>query len=289
MRLLIAGAGGQVGRELAVRAPAAGFVTSALGSDELDITDADAVAAAVAGADLVINAAAYTAVDRAESECARAFAVNRDGPANLARACAMRGIPLFHLSTDYVFDGRQRRPYDESAPARPLGVYGRSKWAGEQAVRAILSQHLIVRVSWVFGVHGRNFVKTMLRLATSRPALRVVADQRGCPTFAGDIADTLLWIARQLPFSAGSVWGTYHFSGAPAVSWYGFSRAILRRAGSLTAVSALQVIPISTAEFPTPATRPENSVLAGDRMRVTFGIPPAPWLPGLEQVLQRGI
>lgn len=285
MKLLITGAGGQVGSELARQASAMGLQTLALTSRELDITDAAAVEAAVDGVDLLINAAAYTAVDRAESEVQRAFAVNRDGPLNLARACARRGIPLLHLSTDYLFDGRCRQAYHEDDRINPLGVYGASKWAGEQMIRETLPDHLILRVSWVFGVQGHNFVKTMVKLARTRPILRVVADQQGCPTFAGAIAETLLQLAGRLPFSDGSVWGTYHFRGTPAISWYGFSRAIVARARRLTALSVRQVLPIATPEFPTPAARPANSVLACDRLQTVFGIAPAPWLPGLEQVL----
>ncbi len=300
MRLLITGAGGQVGRELARQA--AGSETRARTSAELDIRDAAAVRRAIDGVDLVINAAAYTAVDRAEQEPERAYAVNRDGPAHLAEACAVRGIPLLHISTDYVFDGRAergraergrgQRPYREDDPTRPLGVYGASKWAGEQAVRERLDRHLILRTSWVFGLDGRNFVKTLLRLAAEREELRVVADQHGCPTFAGDIAATLLRLAGQLPFSADSGWGTYHFAGAPATTWHGFARAIVEQARvcqalNVQALKVRKIIPISTADYPTPAARPAYSVLDCTRLRDTFGIAMPAWQPGLARVVEQ--
>ena len=200
MRLAIIGAKGQVGWELSQRAPAFGHAVLAWDVDTLDITDANAVDEALASSDAhaVINAAAYTAVDKAEQEPALAFAVNRDGPAHLAAACARLRIPLLHISTDYVYDGAKIDPYVEDDPTTPLGVYGASKLAGDETVRQLLPRHLILRVSWVFGVHGHNFVKTILRLAREREELRVVADQRGCPTFAGDIADTLLELAGRI-------------------------------------------------------------------------------------------
>ena len=197
MRIIIVGAQGQVGWELTRRAPLLGHEVLAWDVAELDITDAAAVnrALTASGAEVVINAAAYTAVDRAEQEPESAFAVNRDGPAHLAAACHRLHIPLLHISTDYVYDGAKIDPYVEDDPTTPLGVYGASKLAGDEAVRQVLPRHLILRVSWVFGIHGQNFVKTILRLAREREELRVVADQSGCPTYAGDIADTLLELA----------------------------------------------------------------------------------------------
>ena len=211
MRIAIVGSKGQVGWELTRRAPMFGHEVLAWDQDELDITDATAVdrMLTASGAAVVINAAAYTAVDRAEQEPELAFAVNRGGPAHLAAACARLNIPLLHISTDYVFDGRKTGPYVEDDPASPLGVYGLSKWEGDEAVRRLLPRHLILRVSWVFGIQGHNFVKTILRLAREREELRVVADQLGCPTYAGDIADTLLALAgRGAEMDAKAMWDT---------------------------------------------------------------------------------
>jgi dTDP-4-dehydrorhamnose reductase len=197
MKILLTGAGGQLGRELMEQGPARGLEFLAPPHSRLDVTDRAAALAAVGagGLDLAVNAAAYTAVDDAESHADLALAVNRDGPANLAAACARAGLPLIHLSTDYVFDGQGTRPYRETDPASPLGAYGRSKAAGEERVRKRLAEHLIVRTSWLYGVYGRNFVKTMLGLGRERAVLRVVNDQRGCPTYAADLAGVLIDVA----------------------------------------------------------------------------------------------
>lgn len=288
MRLAIVGAKGQVGWELARRAPMFGHEVLAWDVDELDITDAAAVdrALTTGGADAVINAAAYTAVDKAEQEPELAFAVNRDGPAHLAAACARSGIPLLHISTDYVFDGTKADPYTEDDPAAPLGVYGQSKWEGDEAVRRSLSRHLILRVSWVFGVHGHNFVKTILRLAREREELRVVADQRGCPTYAGDIADVLLELAGRIgQIDAVNAWGIYHYCGEPATTWHGFASAIVERAKSDEKLKVRTVTAIATADYPTPAARPANSVLDCARLIDRFGIHPASWREGLATML----
>ena len=222
MRIIVIGAQGQVGWELTRRALALGHNVLAWDQAELDITDAAAVDQALnaSNADTVINAAAYTAVDKAEQEPEQAFAVNRDGPAHLAAACTRLNLPLLHISTDYVYDGAKTSPYVEDDPTAPMGVYGASKLAGDEAVRPLCPRHLILRVSWVFGVHGHNFVKTILRLAREREALRVVADQHGCPTFAGDIADALLELAGRIAeIDARAAWGTYHYCGHPATTW----------------------------------------------------------------------
>ena len=207
MKLLVTGANGQVGHALAAL-DGPGLTMVALDRARLGITDEEAVRRVVRthAPDAVINAAAYTAVDRAESEPEAAFAVNRDGPAHLAAACAEAGVPLLHISTDYVFGGTKAEPYVETDPVAPLGVYGQSKWAGEEAVRARLPQHIILRTAWVFSDHGSNFVKTMLRLGREREVLRVVADQHGGPTAASDIAEALVAIARQVIAEPGR-WG----------------------------------------------------------------------------------
>ncbi|MFM7677200.1 MAG: dTDP-4-dehydrorhamnose reductase [Synechococcus sp.] len=235
---------------------------------------------------LVVNAAAYTAVDRAESEPELALAVNATAVGVLARACAARSLPLLHLSTDYVFDGSGERPWREDDPTGPLGVYGATKLAGEEELRAAGGPHLLLRVSWVFGRQGGNFVRTMLRLAAERPALSVVADQVGGPTSADAIARTLLALAE--PAIAAEVpQGTYHYAGQPAVSWHDFAAAIFQEAqdlGLLDAVPALTAIPSSA--YPTPAARPANSRLDGSRFQQAFGLPLPDWRDDLRACLQ---
>ncbi|HHW76836.1 MAG TPA: dTDP-4-dehydrorhamnose reductase [Xanthomonadaceae bacterium] len=288
MRLAIIGARGQVGWELSRRAPMFGHEALAWDVAELDITDAAAVdrQLAASGADAVVNAAAYTAVDRAEQEPALAFAVNRDGPAHLAAACARLNIPLLHISTDYVFDGTKTAPYTEDDPAAPLGVYGQSKWEGDEAVRRLLPRHLILRVSWVFGVQGHNFVRTILRLAREREELRVVADQQGCPTYAGDIADALLELAGRVgEIDANRAWGVYHYCGEPPITWHGFASAIVEMARAREPLPVRTVTPITTADYPTPAARPANSVLDCSRLSARFGIRPCSWQEGLAAML----
>ena len=288
MRIIVIGAQGQVGWELTRRALALGHNVLAWDQAELDITDAAAVDQALdaSGADIVINAAAYTAVDKAEQEPERAFAVNRDGPVHLATACARLNIPLLHISTDYVYDGAKTSPYVEDDPTSPMGVYGASKLAGDEAVRRLWPRHLILRVSWVFGVHGHNFVKTILRLAREREELRVVADQHGCPTFAGDIADTLLELAGRIAeIDAGGAWGAYHYCGEPATTWHGFASAIVEIAREQEPLPIKTVTAITTADYPTPAARPANSVLDCTKLTTQFNIRLRPWRKGLQQVL----
>jgi dTDP-4-dehydrorhamnose reductase len=285
MKLLVLGAGGQVGHELYRLAWPAGYSITAFDRSGVDIARREAVFAAVARErpDIVINAAAYTAVDRAESEPDIAWASNCTGPANLAAVCRDVGIPLIHLSTDYVFDGSKAGAYREDDPVKPLGVYGKSKEAGDQAVRGALAHHVILRTAWVYSGHGHNFVKTMLRLAGERPVLRVVADQIGSPTSAGDIAAAIAAIVQQ--FDAGnSSWGTYHFAGGGAVSWHGFAQAIVELAAPWRGTAPL-VEAITTADYPTPAQRPANSVLDCRRIAEAFGIVPRPWREALAEVI----
>lgn len=286
MSIVVVGAGGQVGRELVARAGHRQLC--GLDRAALDITSPAAVAAALAatGAGLVINAAAYTAVDKAESEQDAAFAANRDGPAALAEACATAGIPLLHLSTDYVFDGSAPAAYVESAPVAPLGVYGLSKWQGEEAIRRRLPQHVILRVSWVFGAFGNNFVRTMLRLGRERSELRVVADQRGAPTHAGAIAEALLSLADRGLRGETLPWGTYHYTGTPVTSWHGFAEAIFDDALALGLLDKKPLVhPIATAEYPTPARRPANSALDGTLAATKLQLRFAPWRDGLHETL----
>lgn len=288
MQIIVTGAQGQVGWELTRRAPELGHTVLAWDQVELDITDAAAVDYALhaSGVDLVINAAAYTAVDKAEQEPELAFAVNRDGPAHLAAACARLNIPLFHISTDYVYDGAKMSPYVEDDPTAPMGLYGASKLAGDEALRRLWSRHLILRVSWVFGVHGHNFVKTILRLAREREELRVVADQQGCPTFAGDMADTLLELAGRIAeIDINKAWGTYHYCGEPGTTWHGFASAIVEMAREREPLPVRTVTAITTADYPTPAARPANSVLNCSHLTTKFDVQPRPWREGLRALL----
>jgi dTDP-4-dehydrorhamnose reductase len=286
-KILVFGAAGQVGRELIGLDWPDGLRAVGLDRAAADITDADAVARALAAARpaLVVNAAAYTAVDKAEQDAARALAVNRDGAANLAAACAARGLPLIHLSTDYVFDGSRPGAYREDDPVAPLGSYGVGKEAGEAAIRARLARHVILRTAWVFGIHGNNFVKTMLRLGAERPALRIVADQQGCPTEAADIARAVARIAATLLGAPSPLHiGTFHYAGQPPTSWHGFAQEIFRRvAASGRPVPTLSAI--ATADYPTPARRPANSVLDSGKLARIYGIAPCDWQAALDRVL----
>ncbi|MBF0296830.1 MAG: dTDP-4-dehydrorhamnose reductase [Magnetococcales bacterium] len=283
-KLLITGAAGQVGTEIAALAPARGWQTVALDQADLDITDAARVSEALPAIRpaAIVNAAAHTAVDRAETEPEIAFAINRDGPRHLAEAANRFHIPLLHISTDYVFDGTQTTPYRESDPPAPLGVYGKSKLAGDVAIQAACPHHIILRVSWVFGQHGANFVKTILRLARERETLRVVDDQIGGPTPAPAIADTLLRLADLCTRPGFDAWGTYHYCGAPALSWHAFARFIIEAANLPCAC-----LPIPTTAYPTPAPRPANSRLACQAILDRFAIPQPDWRPHALDMIRR--
>ncbi|SIT14331.1 dTDP-4-dehydrorhamnose reductase [Roseivivax lentus] len=275
--ILVFGQSGQVARELA----RAGGVTC-LGRDACDAGDPGAIRAAIESHEprAVINAAAYTAVDRAESEEDAAFALNAIGPGAMADACAASGIPLVHISTDYVFDGSGKTPWQPSDAVAPINAYGRSKLAGEEAVCAAGGTHAILRTSWVVSAHGANFVKTMLRLGAERDALNIVADQIGGPTPARDIAAACLSIAEQLIADPAKS-GTYHFAGQPPVSWAEFARAIFDRAGLRCSVTD-----IPSRDYPTPAARPLNSRLDCAETETIFGLPAPDWRAGLDDILK---
>lgn len=280
--LAVFGATGQIGRALAEHGPPPGWTMALFDRGRVDITDAGAVRRALAGirSGVVVNAAAYTAVDRAETEAEAAFAVNEGGAAAIASA----GLPVIHFSTDYVFDGAKAAPYDEDDRPNPLSVYGASKLAGEAAVRAATDRHLILRTAWVFAPFGTNFVRTMLRLAAERDVLRVVADQTGCPTPAESLAATAVMLAPRL--LAGKTGGTFHYCGDEPVSWHGFAAAIfdrLAREGRKTPA----LIPITTAEYPVAARRPAYSVLSGAKLAATHGIGRSAWRPALDRCLTR--
>lgn len=283
MRILVFGTTGQLARELHRRAPE-GVTLTALGRDKADLADPAACARAVteAEADLIINAAAHTAVDLAESEPALADTVNGTTPGAMAAAAAKRGLPFLHVSTDYVFDGSGTRPWREDDPVAPLGAYGRSKLLGERLITEAGGQSVILRTAWVFSAHGKNFVKTMLRLGADRETLSVVDDQRGGPTAAADIADALFTIARAFGEGRGKP-GIYHFAGAPTVSWADFAEAIFA-ASSLPRKPAVTRIP--TSAYPTPAQRPANSALDCSRILATYGIKQPDWRKSLSDVIK---
>jgi dTDP-4-dehydrorhamnose reductase len=287
MRVLLTGANGQVGWELSNRGEQRGFEILALNRSDLDITDPVSVSKKVNHSDvsLVVNAAGYTAVDQAESEPELAFAANRDGPAYLASACSKAGIPLVHISTDYVFDGQKKGAYLVTDPVSPLSVYGKSKAAGEVEVRKHLREHFILRTGWLYGIHGDNFVKTMLRLGREREEVHVVDDQYGCPTYAADLAETILKIAAWFLEGGQVHWGTYHYCGKGVTAWHGFAREIFRLASDYASLKVKRVEPISTSEYPTPAKRPSNSVLDCSLIEKTFNIRPEPWRESLAQML----
>ena len=276
MKLLVFGQTGQVARELAWAAPEALF----LGRDQADLSNPAACAAAIRAhrPDAVINAAAWTAVDKAEAEENAATVVNGHAPGAMAQACADLGTPLVHISTDYVFDGVGTLPFRPSDPTAPLGAYGRSKLVGEEAVRASGAQHVILRTSWVFSAHGANFVKTMLRLGADRPQLRVVADQIGGPTPADAIAAACLALASAL--RDGAKGGTHHFSGAPEISWAGCARETFSQADM-----AVTGADIPSSAYPTPARRPLNSRLDCAALAAEFGITQPDWRAALARVI----
>ncbi len=279
MRILVFGQTGQVARELMRRAPQ-GVSLIALGRSEADLSDPAQCADAVRAHDVdaVINAAAWTAVDRAEAEESAAYLVNAAAPAAMALACAEKGLPFVHVSTDYVFDGSGAVAFLPDDPTNPLGAYGRTKLAGEQAVRAAGGPHVILRTSWVVSAHGSNFVKTMLRLGSERDALNVVADQVGGPTSAASIADALFVCAHGL--LDGAAGGTHHFSGAPNVSWADFARSIMTKAELQTHVND-----IPTTAYPTPARRPLNSRLDCSSLKSAFGIDRPDWQDEVDRII----
>lgn len=273
--LLVFGRSGQVAREVVRLAPQARF----LGRDQADLTDPEACARAIRGAKAVLNAAACTAVDRAESDAETAHAVNALAPGAMARAAAAQGIPFLHLSSDYVFDGSGDQARAEDAPTGPLGVYGASKLAGEQAVAQAGGQWAVVRTSWVFSAHGTNFVRTMLRLGAERTELSVVDDQIGGPTPADAIAGAALHMLRAMQADPAKG-GLYHFAGDPQTSWAGFAARIMARAGL-----ACRIRPIASADYPTPARRPLNSRLDCAAIARDFGLARPDWRDGLDRVL----
>ena len=287
MRILVTGKNGQVGSSLMLLGDSFGFSMIGMSSTELDVTNIKNVDAVVAQVkpDLIINAAAYTAVDNAESEKQTAYSINETGPKLLALACKKLNIPLFHISTDYVFDGNHELPYTEEDLVNPVSVYGRSKLMGELAVKNTIHNYIVLRTAWVFSSSGSNFVKTMLRVGATRDELSVVGDQIGGPTSAKGIATALLNIAARYESGANVEWGVYHYTGAPYVSWYDFAKEIFDKA---EAVGILDRAPhlnkITSSEYPTPVKRPSNSCLSMSKIKVNFQIGPDDWNLALSDV-----
>lgn len=292
-RLLVLGAGGQVGWELRRTLMPLGEVI-AIDHDRLDLTERQTIAPALAAIrpDVIVNAAAYTAVDQAESERDLAFRINAEAPAELARWASEHRALLVHYSTDYVFDGRKPSPYNEADPPDPLGVYGASKLAGEHAIRDSGARHLILRTSWVYAARGRNFLLTMLRLAREREELRVVADQVGAPTWARFLAEAtalILALAREELRVDRFRSGLYHLTAGGQTSWHGFASAIVETARQLDPAASLrarEVTPIETDQYPLPARRPANSRLSCENVCQRFGIETPDWRVGMTRCLE---
>ena len=286
-RILITGGSGQVGHCLKAQLQGCAEF-SVPDSSALNIADRRSVRQAVETfrPDYIINAAAYTAVDKAENDAERAFAVNRDGAHHLAEAAEAAGAAMLHISTDYVFDGAGGAPYDEAAPTVPPNIYGASKLAGEQAVLAACRRVVVMRTSWVFGAHGQNFVKTMLRLGRERDSLGIVADQYGALTAAADIAAALITILRRhTPDQLAERAGIYHYCGSPYASWFEFAETIFAEAAAQGVLAKIPAVkPIATADYPTPAKRPADSRLDCGKIRAVFGIRPCDWHSALSDL-----
>lgn len=276
---------GQLGQELA-RVQTSQLLVNIAGRGTIDVTDAAATQAAIRKIRpaIVLNASAYTAVDRAESEPAAAFAVNRDGAATLAAVCVELGIPLIHVSTDYVFDG-ESGPYTERSAVAPRSVYGDSKLQGEIEIRSRLERHIVLRTAWLFSSFGHNFVKTMLRLGATKSEIQVVDDQFGCPTPAAALAQAIIALAEKAVGGGSLAWGTYHFAGQPATTWRRFAEHIFDRAAAIGFIDSVpKVVPITTAQYPTAARRPANSVLNCDAL-AALGLAAPDWRGALAAVL----
>ncbi|MCZ6913311.1 MAG: dTDP-4-dehydrorhamnose reductase [Rickettsia endosymbiont of Ixodes persulcatus] len=288
MKLLLTGANGQIGHEIKALAKKTGFEVYAFSKAELNITQSMQVKRIFSEVNphYIINAAAYTVVDRAETESEAAFSVNGSGVKYLAEAARQAGIPLLHISTDYVFDGEKKTAYLEEDATNPLSIYGKSKLAGEDFIRQIWYKHIILRVSWVFGYYGSNFVKTIVQIAKQKYELRIVCDQYGGPTYAIDIAETLLKIVNALQNGCNS-WGTYHYSGLPMTNWHQFASCIIETSSCIHSLATKLILPIPASAYPTLAYRPYNSQLLSNKIERVFNIVPKKWQDGLIEVIER--
>lgn len=282
--ILITGGNGQVATALHQHKLARELQITACTREEMDICDITSIQHALTNfnPDIIINTAAYTAVDMAEQETETCLRTNHMGAKHLAIACKKQQIPLIHLSTDYIFDGTKNFPYREDDAATPINFYGKSKWLGEQAVREHSEQHIILRVSGVFGEHGNNFLKTMLRLAKEKKELRIVADQITCPTYAGDIAGAIFTLLKQ-----ELRWGTYHYCSAPPASWHQFATAIIHAAQHQHSILTEEIKAITTAEYPTAAKRPAYSVMDCSKIKNDYGITQPSWLDAVRGALAK--
>ena len=286
------GVNGQVGHVL--QTALAGLNVVGMSRDELDLSNVDAIKSVVREVkpDLIINPAAYTAVDKAESEPDLAYAVNAVAPQILAEEAERIGSALIHFSTDYVYDGNKNTAYIESDTVNPNSVYGKSKLAGEKAIQRVGFPHLILRTSWVYGAYGKNFLKTILRLAAERDTLGIVADQFGAPTSSASIAFALKMLLTQWDSTQNSASGVYHFTNADSTSWHGFASEIVSQYQSLAKrptlkVNTTDIAKLTTADYPTPAARPKNSCLDNGKLKQTFGIALPTWQQGLQEVMSR--
>ncbi len=287
MKILLIGGTGQVGSEIRILCNNKSIECISPSSSELDITNRTSVNSIIDSNlpfDFIVNASAYTAVDKAEDEEELATKINRDGPQYLAQACARHKVPLLHISTDYVFNGFADTPYKEDSPTKPLGVYGKSKLKGELVVRDCLLEHIILRTAWVYGAHGNNFVKTMLKLGRQRPELNVVSDQYGCPTAAVDIAEAVVSIVIQMLNNPKDSWGTYHFCSGDSTHWADFATSIFSLAKTFDSdYPNVTVNPIPSSEYPTKAARPSYSVLDCSKIEQSYAISPPNWLISLKR------
>jgi len=289
MKILITGSEGQLGWELLRQAGSFNIEAVGLDLPYLDITAESGIVKVFKEykPDILINAAAYTNVDKAETDEKACFAVNVNGPENLAEACKNINIPMIHISTDYVFDGTKKTPYKENDTVSPTGIYGKSKADGENRVKNILEKHIILRTSWLYGVHGHNFVKTMLKLGKEKEVIGVVSDQFGSPTSAADLSEAILIIVSRILNNCEVTFGTYNYCGEGITSWHGFAEKIIETAKQYSPVTTKLVKPISTGEYPVKARRPAFSALDCSLIQEKFGITPKPWQKSLEAVIGR--